>query len=158
GDNCHLFLGPSAAPIFPWTSGSDCSGRSMRRAEGGNGRRIGPSGRLPQLERDPEGVDAPPCPPIRLVARPVGFAVMHSAGRDRELVAHLSTERPNLGETQVMWIRGFAGAHKAGTRSDELQMGLVAVASDLRECQYGLVIPIRRFALHNRRDIACGHG
>jgi len=69
------------------------------------------------------------------------FAVMQSAEGDRELVADLATERADLSEAQVVRVARLSPANEAGPRSDELDVGLVAVAPDLGNAKNALVDP-----------------
>ena len=64
---------------------------------------------------------------------------MQSADGDRELVADLATERADLSEAQVVRVARVSPANEAGPRSDELDVGLVAVAARLRDGQHALV-------------------
>ena len=57
--------------------------------------------------------------------------MVQPAERDRELVADLAAERPDLGEAQVMRVRGFPPADEARSGSDESDVGFVPVAPHL---------------------------
>jgi hypothetical protein len=52
---------------------------------------------LPKLERDWKWIDVEPAPPCSLITREMKFAVMDAADRDRELVAHSTSECTRLG-------------------------------------------------------------
>src|SRR5436189_668782 len=67
------------------------------------------------------------------------FAVVEAAKRDRELVAHLAPERPDLGKAQMVRIRGPAAAHETRLRGHEGYVSLVAVAADLGQREHALV-------------------
>jgi hypothetical protein len=59
--------------------------------------------------------------------------------RDCELVAHLAAQRPGLREPKMMGIAGLSSTDKAGLRSDELEMRLVAVTSRFADRQHAFV-------------------
>jgi hypothetical protein len=56
---------------------------------------------------------------------------MQAAERDREFVADLAAERADLSEAEAVRVARFSLANEAGPRSDELDVGLVAVAARL---------------------------
>ncbi len=64
---------------------------------------------------------------------------MQPANRDREFVADLAAERADLSEAEVVRVARHSPANEAGPRSDELEVGLVAVAARLRDGQHALV-------------------
>ena len=70
-------------------------------------------------------------PPLRLFDRPVHFAMMHAAERNRELIAHLEAESPRLRKAQVMGIGGLPAANEAGLRGDKLTMVLIPQSARL---------------------------
>jgi hypothetical protein len=67
--------------------------------------------------------------------------MMRPAERDRELIADLAAERPNLGEAQMVRVRGFAATDEAGPRGHELEVRLVPVAPGLGYAQDALIDP-----------------
>lgn len=63
---------------------------------------------LPQLAGNWQRFDAEILPPARFVARLVQIAVTAAAERDRELVAHLHSDRLRLRKAQVMHVARLA--------------------------------------------------
>jgi hypothetical protein len=62
---------------------------------------------------------------------PVQLAVMDPAQRDSELIADLAAERPRLGKTQMMSVRGRAPANQAGLGGYVSAVVLIAQANGL---------------------------
>src|SRR5262249_33094868 len=89
----------------------------------------------PQFLRDRESVDASLLPPLRLVARAVQGAVMQSANRNRELVAHFAANGAQLGKAEVMCVARPAAADQARSRGDKSEMLLVAPSPWLADCE-----------------------
>ncbi len=56
---------------------------------------------------------------------------MQAAERDGEFVADLAAERADLSEAEAVRVARLSLANEAGPRSDELDVGLVAVAARL---------------------------
>ena len=69
----------------------------------------------------------------------MNLAMVRSAERHRELIAHLAPERTKLGKAEMMGVRGSASADEAGLPRDVFQMFLIADALRLGECQNALV-------------------
>jgi hypothetical protein len=65
--------------------------------------RLRPEGRRNQVRVDPE-----PAPPCGFIAAAVDLAMVNSAERHRELVAHFAAERPRLREPEMMGSRSRA--------------------------------------------------
>jgi hypothetical protein len=59
----------------------------------------------PQYSRSTGWIESELRPPGRFVSVTVKFAVVRTAQRHREFIAHLATERPRLREAQMMRIR-----------------------------------------------------
>ena len=81
---------------------------------------------LPEPERDWKRIDVELLPPRGLITGAMQLAVMDSANRDGELVAHPVSKRTRLGKREVMRIRRHAAAHKAGLPQDEPEVVLIA--------------------------------
>src|SRR6266853_6820026 len=64
-------------------------------------------GRNPEHARGRDGIDSPSLPPGDFVSEAVVVAVMASAQRHRELVAHLASHRAELGEPQMVGVGGL---------------------------------------------------
>ena len=67
-------------------------------------------------------------PPFALIPCLVQRIVVAIAQGHGELVRHLETERPLLGEANMVRLGGPAGAHEAGLAGNEDEMRLVANA------------------------------
>src|ERR1700719_1999510 len=67
------------------------------------------------------------------------FAVVQAAKWDRELIADLAAERADLGEAQMMRVHRFPPADEAWTRSHELDVSPISVASDFGKPEHTLV-------------------
>ena len=83
---------------------------------------------LPEPQSNWQRIDVELLPPCGLITRAMQLAVMDSANRDSELVAHSASKRARLGKREVMGIRGRAAAHKASLLLHELSMVLIAQA------------------------------
>ena len=59
-----------------------------------------------------DGIDGPSFPPGDLVSEAVVVAVMASAQRHRELVAHLASHCAELGEPQMVGISGASSTNQ----------------------------------------------
>jgi hypothetical protein len=79
----------------------------------------------PELLGTGEGIDTGFVPPLGFITAAVEFAVMTTAKRNRELVAHLASERPMLGKAQVVSVRRVPSTDEAGLLGDELNVDLV---------------------------------
>jgi hypothetical protein len=79
-------------------------------------------GRNPEHTRGRDGIDSPSLPPGDFVSEAMVVAVMGSAQRHRELVAHLASHRAELGETQVVGVSGYA---REWVRSDKTVRAMV---------------------------------
>ena len=84
---------------------------------------------LPEPKRDRNRVDVELPPPCGLITRAMKLAVMDSANRDGELVAHSVSQGTRLCKRQVMRIRRHSAAHEARLPSHELPVLLVAQAN-----------------------------
>jgi hypothetical protein len=67
------------------------------------------------------------------------LSMVHPAERHRKFVTNLAAQRPGLREPKMMGIAGLASTDKAGLRSDELEMRLVAVTSRFADRQHAFV-------------------
>jgi hypothetical protein len=86
---------------------------------------IGAAGFAPELLSDRHGIDAEGLPPRCFITTVVQLAVMHTAERNRELVADLPAQRSGLSEAEMVGICRLSTAHQAGLRGDERQVVLV---------------------------------
>jgi hypothetical protein len=86
---------------------------------------------LPEPERDWNRIDVEPAPPCSLITRVMQLAMVHSADRHDELVAHSASERAGLGKGEVMRIGWDAAAHKARLPQHEFPVVLIAHANRL---------------------------
>jgi hypothetical protein len=59
----------------------------------------------PQLASNLHWLAAQALPPLSFITRAVQFAMLASTERNGEFVDHLASERPGLGEPNVMWVR-----------------------------------------------------
>ena len=84
-------------------------------------------------------VDTNPVPPCGFVAAAVDLAMVNTAERHRELVAHFATERPRLRRSKMMGIRGLTATDKAGLRGNKLTMRFVADASRFADRKHAFV-------------------
>jgi len=89
--------------------------------------------------RDLERIDAGRLPPRALVAGAVDLAVVHSAERDDEFIAHLAAERTGLGIAKMVGNRWLTAADQAWQFDDGPQGLTVAVAAgrpqwEVRSC------------------------
>ena len=78
-------------------------------------------------------------PPCGFVAAAVDLAMMPAAQRDGELIADLAAERPALGKSQVMGVRGLSAANQARVLGDRPDVIPVADPARLRQGQRALV-------------------
>ncbi len=69
----------------------------------------------------------------------MNFAVVNTAERNDELVAHLASKRRMLGKPNMMRIRRQPPTDKAGLPGNELNVFLVAKAARLRYGENGLI-------------------
>ena len=83
---------------------------------------------LPEPQRNWERIDVELLPPCDLITRAMKLAVMDSANRDRELVAHSVSKRTGLRKREVMRIRRYAATHKTRLPQYELPVVLIAQA------------------------------
>src|SRR5439155_16162135 len=120
-----------------------------------NGARLCPQGR-----RDNKRVETELVPPFGFIAATVDLAMVSTAERHRELVAHLAAKRSGLGKPQMMRVRRLPAADQAGLRSDELQMCFVAVAPRFTDWQDALIdaIPSTDAIVRNVAAIWCCAG
>src|SRR3974390_2067840 len=94
---------------------------------------------LPDSLRNLEWLDIELLPPGGLIAGLMQLAVMTSAERNGEFIAHLQPDGSGLGEAQVMRVRRLPATDEAGLRSDKLQMRLVAQPLGLGQRERTLV-------------------
>ena len=78
-------------------------------------------------------------PPRGLIAPPVERAVMQSAERHGEFVAHPAAECGALGKSEMMRVRRSPTAEEARLQGHEFEVIAVAVAPRLAQGQIGLV-------------------
>ena len=95
----------------------------------------------PQFLRNGERLDLLLCPPGGLIAAPVERAMMQSAQRHGELVAHPAPERRGLSKPEMMGIRRSPTAEQARLQCYELEVIAVAVAPRFAQGQVGFVDP-----------------
>src|SRR5262245_1674964 len=62
-----------------------------------------------------------------------------TAERDCELVTDLAAERPGLGESKMVGVRGLAAAHEASLLGDIAKVLPVAIAPRRRDREYALI-------------------
>src|SRR5262249_23825680 len=62
-----------------------------------------------------------------------------STERDSELVTDLAAQRPGLGESKMVRVRGLAAAHEARLLGDIAKVLPVAIAARRRDCQHALI-------------------
>ena len=96
------------------------------------------AGMLPQLAGNLDRIDSCLPPPSNFVAAAVNLTMMSSAQRDGELVADLASERPALGEAQVMGVQA-ATANQAGMLGHVSDVIAVTNPARLRQRQRALV-------------------
>jgi hypothetical protein len=80
----------------------------------------------PQHRGSSQGINTGFLPPLGFITAAMELAVVTTAERDRELVAHLASERPVLGKAQVVSVRRAPSTDEAGLLGDELNVDLVA--------------------------------
>ena len=71
-------------------------------------------------------------PPDRFVAGAMDFAVVPAAKRDRELIAHLTAQRPALDEANVVGVSRLAPADQTRMLSDKFNVLAIADPTRLR--------------------------
>ena len=96
--------------------------------------RLRPEGRGNEVRVDPE-----PAPPCGFITAAVDLAMVNSAERHRELIAHFAAERPRLRRAKMMGIRGLTAANEAGLRGNELTMVFVADAPRFADRKHAFV-------------------
>jgi hypothetical protein len=84
-------------------------------------------------------VDTKSVPPFGFIANAVDLAMVNTAERHRELVAHFAAERARLRRAKVMGIRGLAATNKAGLRGNKLTMCFVADAPRFADRKHAFV-------------------
>src|SRR5262249_36194167 len=62
-----------------------------------------------------------------------------TAERDSELVTDLAAERPGLGESKMVGVRGLAAAHETRLLGDIAKVLPVAIAPRRSDCQHALI-------------------
>src|SRR5262245_18446033 len=62
-----------------------------------------------------------------------------TAERDCELVTDLAAQRPGLGESKMVGVRGLAAAHEARLLGDIAKVLPVAIAARRRHREYALI-------------------
>src|SRR2546421_9801476 len=85
----------------------------------------------PQGRGHNERIETELVPPFRFVAVAVDLAVVGTAKRHRELVAHLAPECPWLGESKMMGVGRLPPTHETSFGGDKLEMCLIAVTPGL---------------------------
>ena len=83
-------------------------------------------GLFPKASRNLQHSDPLLLPPSFLISCLVQFTVVTAAERDGELITDLEPNRARLRETQMVWIGWATTADKAGLRSNEFQVSLIA--------------------------------
>jgi hypothetical protein len=68
------------------------------------------AGLAPQHLGDLDRIQSQAAPPGSLIAATVCLPVVQTAERNRELIAHLAAQRADLGEAQVVRLRGFSAS------------------------------------------------
>jgi hypothetical protein len=101
----------------------------------------------PQLRGRGEWIGAKAPPPLGFIATAMNFAVVNTAERNRELVAHLASKRRVLGKPNMMRIRRLPPTDKTGLPGNELDVFPVTKAARLRYGENGLIEPSRPGAL-----------
>ena len=86
-------------------------------------------------------VDTGPLPPCSLVACAMNGAVVDATERHREFIAGLTSERPWLHVSKMMWVRRLAATDKAGLLGDEPKVCFTAKAAWFGNCEDALVDP-----------------
>ena len=113
----------------------------------------------PERSRHCGGVDPGSLPPGDLVTAIMDLAVVSTAQRHGELVAHFAAKCPALCKAQMMGIRGLATANQTRLLGHMSDMVAVANPARLRQRQHALIDnfrsrPVlrlrRRGALHSR--------
>jgi hypothetical protein len=82
-----------------------------------------------------EGIDLVLSPPGGFIPAEVKFAVMDTAERYGEFIAHLAPHGARLCEAEMVRIRRASSADQAGLRGDEGPMILVSFAPGLAKGQ-----------------------
>src|SRR5229473_5808238 len=90
-------------------------------------------GRNPEHTRGRDGIDSPSLPPGDFVSEAVVVAVMASAQRYREFVAHLASHCAELSEPQVVGVGGASPADQARLRCHEFEMRFVPMPTRLAD-------------------------
>jgi hypothetical protein len=93
-------------------------------------------------------IDCSLLPPRQFIAAAMDLAVVRTAQRHRELIAHLATERSRLRKTQMMRIRGPPTANEAGLFYDMPDVVAIANATQFRK----LYAPQDVFWVESRTD------
>jgi hypothetical protein len=88
---------------------------------------------LPEPERDWNRIDVERAPPCSLVTRAMQLAMVDSANRDDELVAHSSAQRTRLCKGEMVRIGWHTAAHKARLPQHEFPMVFIAQANRLTQ-------------------------
>jgi hypothetical protein len=88
---------------------------------------------LPEPERDWKWIDVEPPPPSGFITRKMKFAVMDSAHRHDELVAHSAAHGTRLCKGEMVRIRWHAAAHKARLPQHEFPVVLIAQTNRLAQ-------------------------
>ena len=96
-------------------------------------------GLQPQRAGSDGRIDTGLFPPRGFIATAMDLAVVATAQRHGELIAHFSPERAVLREPQMMGIGGPAAADQARLFGHELDVGLVTKAARLGMDQLALV-------------------
>jgi hypothetical protein len=93
----------------------------------------------PQHRGSGERINAGFFPPLGLIATPMKLAVVTTAKRYRELVAHLASESPVLRKPKVVGIRRLPFTDEARLCGDEFDVDLVPHPARLRHGQAALI-------------------
>src|SRR5580658_6051783 len=88
-------------------------------------------------------IDAGVSPPSGFLATAVDLAMVSAAQRDGELIADLAPQRPALGKSQVMGIRGLSAADQAMALGNRPNMISVPDPAGLGEGKCALVQRLR---------------
>jgi hypothetical protein len=91
------------------------------------------SRRNPEHSRCGKRIDGPSLPPSDFVSEVVVVAVMGSAKRYGELVAHLAPHCPRLGEPQMVGVRWASPADQTWLRCYEPEVGFIAKPTNFAE-------------------------
>src|SRR5262249_6517325 len=88
-------------------------------------------------------VDAGLPPPRALVVCAMHRTMMPATEWDRELIADLAAKRTGLGKSEVVGVRGLAGADEARLLGDVAKVPPVAIAPRRRDREDALVDALR---------------